>query len=411
MGNIGGNPTETTVPGYFKDMTQQEGQQQENLLKRAQARRQGIESEYKIKESQYKEALRQRMKDPNSRESMVARDAINGYAKKYGIAEVPPTATAEDLERQMPMLRDIIRGETSKINKLDEIGLTSRLAAEEKYRQRQWEEGQKEAGASQQMKVLEKQFENQSRLKEMEIAATREANKLTVEGRIEEAKAKAQEARALREQQNEFSLLMAKMGFQNSKDIKNMEIGQRNREASDKAAKDAADAQKKADQEASERTVLGWKPSGQIRVKPETAQGLREKQGSMKVLHEMADRMAAIIKENPNKSKGGKFTDAGQMLNAIQKDIALEYNGKYAKLGALAGPDERYLKDITSTSFWSDTPQAMKLIENFKKALVRKFVIDMQTNGYIPDQEAASAAPQGAPAPNVNPKTGRKILR
>jgi hypothetical protein len=248
-------------------------------------------------------------------------------------------------------------------------------------------------------------------LEDKKIAAQKEANELERQGRFNEAREKAKEILELKKQSDALALLMQQLSLQNARDIKNMDIGQRNREASDKAAKDAADAQEKADQESSERTVLGWKPSGQIRVKPEVAQGLREKQGSMKVLHEMADRMAAIIKENPNKSKGGKFTDAGQMLNAIQKDIALEYNGKYAKLGALAGPDERYLKDITSTSFWSDTPQAMKLIENFKKALVRKFVIDMQTNGYIPDQEAASAAPQGEAQPNVNPKTGRKILR
>jgi hypothetical protein len=125
----------------------------------------------------------------------------------------------------------------------------------------------------------------------------------------------------------------------------------------------------------------------------------------------MADTMKKIIKANPKKSKGGKFTEAGREMEKLQTDMLLEYNTKYAMLGALAGPDKVILDIVTGTPFWSDEKEAQKLVDQFKNSLVKKFSATMEANGYIPDREGASAAPQGAPAPNVNPKTGRRILR
>jgi hypothetical protein len=409
MGNIGGNPTETTVPGYFKDLTQQEGFQQENLLKQAQARRTGIESEYKIKEAQYQAQLRQRMKDPNSRESMVARDAINSYAKKYGIAEVPPTATAEDLERQMPMLRDIIRGETSKVNKLDEIGLTTRLAAEEKDRQRQWEERQKEAGASQQLRLLDKQFTNQMALRERELAAQKEANELIRQGRFEEARAKEQDAEKARKAQREFQAWQTQ---ENQKFQAGQAQQNRNFQAGQKQADREADVdkeQRKLEEENKELTVPGYELTGQVRPTGKEAADLRSGIATRDSFLQKLKSYRDLI-EKYGTYENTITSAAGDKMATLATQMHLDLKN-IAELGALSGPDMGLMIQLLPepnawTSAFKSKAGLMQKLGQLQKEAITRINNQLLSKGYRP---AGSAAPQGAQPPAA--PSGRRVVR
>lgn len=401
MGNISGKPTETTVPSYFQDLTTQEGQQQENLLKRAQA-------QYRVQQQQYEAELRNKKKDPNSRESMVAREAVNSYAAKFGIQPVPDTATAEDIERQMPIIRDVIRAETSKINKLDELGLSSRLKAEEEQRQRDWEERQKEAGASQQLKVLEKNQAQQTKLKEMEIAAQREANELNRQGRLEEAKIKAQEAEQARAAQREFTASQANAArqFQASqanqarefqRGMKEAEIGARRQETKQKLAEEERGL-----------VVPGYELTGQVKPTAKEASDLRSAVATRDSFMKKLQRYKGLVNmygtyENTISSP------AGDQMASLATQMQLDLKN-IAELGALSGPDMGLMIDLlpnpnSLASMFKSKAGLLQKLNQLEREAKDRVESGMASKGY----RRVGSASQETQQP-VSP-SGRRVVR